>query len=389
MPAWIRRYLALTTKEVQQLGRNRGLLIQLMLPPTIVLIIFGYALNPKVRDLRLGVVDESLTVESRNFIDSLSQNVNFEVAGIYSTTQQAEAELKNLKLDLFVVIPNDFSRTIRRGETADVQAVIDAVDANTAQIAQGYLALAVEDYNSKRAAQAQAPDYGPRHALQLISATHPAAPPGAPEVQSAYFYNPGLVTSWHYITGLMSIIMFINASLVASALAVKEKETGTIEQLLMTPAQTAEMLFAKTSPVFVLMMVVLFVSLITAMLVFGLPVRGDLWLFAVAGALAALSGIGIGVMIATVSKSQQQAQLLTFFVNPPLTLLSGATSPLENMPQFLQKLSYLDPLRYMVLVVRGVTMKNAPWAALWPNLLALVGFAIVLFSISAWRFRKQ
>ncbi|HUO59945.1 MAG TPA: ABC transporter permease [Candidatus Acidoferrales bacterium] len=387
MPAWIRRYLALTTKEVQQLRRNRGLVIQLMLPPTIVLIIFGYALNPKVRDLRLGVVDESYTVESRNFIDSLARNVNFKVVQQYATSQEAEDALKSLKLDLFVVIPTDFARSIRRGETADVQAIIDAVDANTAQIAQGYLAMAVGDYNSEHAAQA--PDYGPRHALQLISATHPAPPPGAPEMQPAYFYNPGLVTSWHYVTGMMSIIMFINASLVASALAVKEKETGTIEQLLMTPAQTFEMLFAKTSPVFILMMVVLFVSLATAMLVFGLPVRGDLWLFAVAGALAALSGIGIGVMIATVSKSQQQAQLLTFFVNPPLTLLSGATSPLENMPQFLQKLSYLDPLRYMVMVVRGVTLKNAPWSALWPNLLALVVFAIVLFSISAWRFRKQ
>src|SRR5262249_62338094 len=130
---------------------------------------------------------------------------------------------------------------------------------------------------------------------------------------------PGLVTSWHYVTGVMSIIMFINASLVASALAVKEKETGTIEQLLMTPAQTGEMLLAKASPVFVLMMVVLFLSLVVGMLVFGLPVRGDLWLFALAGALAALAGIGIGIMVATVSKSQQQAQLLTFFVNPPRT----------------------------------------------------------------------
>jgi len=114
-----------------------------------------------------------------------------------------------------------------------------------------------------------------------------------------------------------------------------------------------------------------------------------LWLFGLAGALGALAGIGIGVMVATVSKSQQQAQLLTFFVNPPLTLLSGATSPIENMPDFFQKLSYLDPLRYMVTIIRGVTLKSAPWSALWPNLLMLVTFAIVLFSISAWRFRKQ
>jgi ABC-2 type transport system permease protein len=186
----------------------------------------------------------------------------------------------------------------------------------------------------------------------------------------------------------MSIIMFINASLVASALAVKEKETGTIEQLLMTPAQTSEMLLAKTSPVFVLMMVVMFVALMVGVLVFGLPVRGALWMFGVAGAFAALAGIGIGVMVATISKSQQQAQLLTFFVNPPITLLSGATSPVENMPEFFQKLSYLDPLRYLVTIVRGVTLKDAPWSALWPNLAALAFFAIVLFAISAWRFRK-
>jgi len=385
MHAAIRRYLALTTKEIQQFRRNRVLLIQLLLPPTIVLVIFGYALNPKVRELRLGVVDESLTAESRGFIDSLSQNVNFSVTRQYIRAQEAEDALKNLDLDLFLVIPTDFARSLGRGQTATVQVVIDAVDANTAQIAQGYLGNALQDYNTSGGGEGVTPY---RVRPTLVRSGHPAPPPGVPEVRSAYLYNPGLVTSWHYVTGVMSIIMFINASLVASALAVKEKETGTIEQLLMTPAQTGEMLLAKTSPVFVVMMVVLFVALGVGILVFGLPVRGALWLFTLAGAFAALAGIGIGVMVATVSRSQQQAQLLTFFVNPPITLLSGATSPLDNMPEFFQKLSYLDPLRYMVTIVRGVTLKNAPWSALWPNLVALAIFSIVLFAISAWRFRK-
>lgn len=385
MRDFFRRYLALATKEVQQLRRNRGLLIQLMIPPTIVLVIFGYALNPKVRGLRLGVVDESLTTQSRDFVNALAENVNFTVTRRYARSQDAEAALNRLELDLFIVIPQDFARTLARGQTARVQAVIDAVDANTAQIAQGYLGRVLEDYNNSNGVIPAV--YRPRFTLER--AAHPAPPPGAPDVQAAYIYNPGLVTAWHYVTGVMCIIMFINASLVASALAVKEKETGTIEQLLMTPAQTGEMLLAKTSPVFVLMMVVLFVALGVSILVFGVPIRGALWLFAVAGACAALAGIGIGVMVATVSKSQQQAQLLTFFVNPPLTLLSGSTSPLENMPEFFQKLSYLDPLRYFVTIVRGVTLKNAPWSSLWPNLVILMVFAIVLFSISAWRFRKQ
>ena len=386
MPATVRRYLALATKEVQQLRRNRVLLIQLMLPPTIVLIIFGYALNPKVRELRMGIVDESLTAESRQFIDALSSNVNFEVKSSYIRVDEAEEALKRLELDLFLVIPSDFSRTLRRGQTNDVQVVIDAVDANTAQIAQGYLGMALEDYN---ATSIEAPIAGYRYRQVLSRAGRPAPIPGAPDVRPAYLYNPGLVTSWHYVTGMMSIIMFINATLVASALAVKEKETGTIEQLLMTPAQTGEMLLAKTSPVFVLMMIVLSVALGVGVSVFGVPVRGDLWLFALAGACAVLAGTGIGVTIATFSKSQQQAQLLTFFVNPPLTLLSGATSPLENMPDIFQRLSYLDPLRYLVTIVRGVTLKDAPWSALWPNLVALATFAVILFSISAWRFRKQ
>jgi ABC-2 type transport system permease protein len=387
MAAFIRRYVALTMKEVQQLRRNRVLLIQLMLPPTIVLIIFGFALNPKVRDLRLGVVDQSMTTESQGFIESLAQNVNFKVTRRFIRTQDAEDALRSLKLDLFIVIPTDFARTLARGQTAEVQVVIDAVDANTAQIAQGYLRMALEDYNSSGGGQGvPAPKF--RAGRTLVRSAHPSPPPGAPDVQPAYLYNPGLVTSWHYVTGVMSIIMFINASLVASALAVKEKETGTIEQLLMTPAQTGEMLLAKTSPVFVLMMVVMFVALVVGVLVFGVPVRGALWMFAVAGAFAALAGIGIGVMVATISRSQQQAQLLTFFVNPPITLLSGATSPLDNMPEFFQKLSYLNPLRYLVTIVRGVTLKDAPWSALWPNLAALAFFAIVLFAISAWRFRK-
>jgi ABC-2 type transport system permease protein len=386
MSGFIRRYLALLRKEVDQLRRNRVLVIQLMLPPTIVLVIFGYALNPKVRDLRLGVVDESYTTESRNFIDSLSENVNFKVTHQYTSVEEAEEALKRLNLDLFLVIPDDFARSLNRGQTADVQVVIDAVDANTAQIAQGYLQMALEEYNND---MVPGPSPAGARKVTLVPAAHPAPPPGAPDVQSAYLYNPGLVTSWHYVTGVMSIIMFINASLVASALAVKEKEVGTIEQLLMTPAQTGEMLLAKTTPVFVIMIVVLFLSLVVGMLVFGLPVRGDLWLFGLAGSLGALAGIGIGVMVATVSKSQQQAQLLTFFVNPPLTLLSGATSPIENMPDFFQKLSYFDPLRYMVTIIRGVTLKSAPWSALWPNLLMLLAFAVVLFAISAWQFRKQ
>jgi ABC-2 type transport system permease protein len=372
--AFLRRYIALTLKEIQQLRRNRGLLVQLLIPPTVVLIIFGFALNPEVRDLRMGIVDQSFTPQSRAFVNSLMQNECFDLTSQFVRVKDAEKAMNNMDIDMFLVIPPDFARNLIRDHPSDVQAVFDAVDANTANIAQGYLQqgmmLALTQYNS-------------------WNGLDPTTPTGAVRVHPTVLYNPGLVTPWFYVTGIMSILIFINGSLVASALAVKEKETGTIEQLLMTPAQTGEMLLAKTTPVFILLMIVLLLALGVSMAVFGLPFRGAFWLFVVSGMFASLAGIGIGVTLATVSASQQQAQLLTFFVNPPLTLISGASSPIENMPLFFQKLSYFDPLRYLVTIIRGVTIKDAPFSALWPNLAALAAFSVVLFAISAWRFRKQ
>src|SRR5215471_17333426 len=182
MSDFIRRYTALTIKEVQQLRRNRVLLIQLMLPPTIVLIIFGYALNPKVRNLRLGVVDQSLTTESRGFIDSLAQNMDFKVTHQYLRVEDAEDALKRLKLDLFIVIPPYFARDLGRGETADVQVVIDAVDANTAQIAQGYLGTALEEYNFSGGGSGGTPSSKYRAGLTFVRSGHALPPPGAPDV---------------------------------------------------------------------------------------------------------------------------------------------------------------------------------------------------------------
>ena len=159
----------------QQLRRNRGLLIQLLIPPTIVLVIFGYAMNPKVRDLRMAVIDESLTPQSRDFINALSKNVNFTVAEQYTRIEEAEAAMNHLKLDLILVIPVDFARSLARGQIAKVQVVIDAVDANTAQIAQGYLQMAAANYNASGGAD-------PRGAIAPV------------QVRSAYLYNPGLET---------------------------------------------------------------------------------------------------------------------------------------------------------------------------------------------------
>ena len=170
---------------------------------------------------------------------------------------------------------------------------------------------------------------------------------------------------------------------------VKEKEAGTIEQLLMTPAQAVEIVTAKIAPLFVLLSTQIVLALVVARLVFGLPIRGSLVLLFVAGMLCVLAGIGIGTFLATFSKSQQQAQLMSFFVNPPLSMLSGATTPVEAMPEWMQPFTLLNPISHFSTIARGVLLKGAGIEAIWPHMLALVGFAVALVGVSAWRFRKQ
>ena len=189
--------MALAIKEVQQLRRNPGLIIQLMIPPTIVLVIFGFALNPRVRDLRLGVVDQNLTVESRNFIDALTQNINFNVTRVYSSTGEAESALKNLDLDLFLAIPHDFDRMLERGQTASIQVVIDAVDANTAQIAQGYLQRAMEEYNTSGGAVPVA-DFRPASNDRPFDAPCPAAGSRRSSVRLCLQPRPGNLVALRY-----------------------------------------------------------------------------------------------------------------------------------------------------------------------------------------------
>lgn len=284
----------------------------------------------------------------------------------------AARAIERRELDLAILVPADYAESLQRGRTAQVQIIIDAVNANTAMIARGYLARATEAYNGRvRIGQMPTP-----------------VPPDL-DTAAIVFYNPGLSYSWFAVTGVMSLLIFINGALVASALTVREKEFGTIDQLLIGPARTLELLLAKTTPVVFVLVADLLLALLVAWLVFDLPVRGSLWLLVAAGVLAGLAGTGIGITLATFASTQQQAQLLTFFLLPPLVLLSGAFTPIAGMPIWLQHASVANPLPYLLTVVRGVTLKSAGMGLLWSDFVWLAAFSVVLYGISAWRFRKQ
>lgn len=409
------RLWPLIIKELRQIGRNRRLVFSLIIPPTLQLMLFGFALNPDVKNLRLGVVDESRTFESRELTSAFVESQSFDIAGEYLSADELGRALSRGRLDMGLIIPHDYAKMRERHQTANVQILVDAVNSNTAAIASGYASRIINALNQKIARSASSSIQSPPPPSQQQSQANAGntnansfadlsanSPPVALSVAAAsplsraqvlpritLLYNPGLLNSWFIVTGTLGTLLVLNGSIVASASMVKEKEVGTIEQLLMTPAGETEIIIAKMAPLFILLVGDVGLAVSVGRLVFGVPVRGSLLLLICAGALCVLVGIGIGTFLATFTRSQQQAQLMGFFVNPPLAMLAGATTPIEGMPAWLQPVTYLNPVRHFATISRGVMLKGVGIEELYPNLLALLGMAVLLVGISVWRFRKQ
>jgi ABC-2 type transport system permease protein len=376
------RVRALVQKEFRQIRRDRRLAISLILPPTLQLILFGFALSATVSDIRLGVVDDSRTPESRELVATLTESKSFTSAGNYFSVDQIGDALSRNKLDAAVVIPYDYARDLQRGRPVTVQFLLNAMNANTAAIAQGYAEGVLASYNSGLVGQ------GIHANFQQISAPT-VSHRGLVALMPIYLFNPGLVASWFIVTGVFGLLLILNGSIVASAAMVKERERGTIEQLLMSPASTSEIIIAKIAPLFILLCMMVLFAIGVIRVVFNVPFHGGLLLILGGAALCILCGISIGTVIATFSKSAEQAQLTSFFVNPPLSTLSGAFYPIEGMPHALQRLTVLNPVYHFVVISRAALLKGSGMSSLWPNFLALFGFTLVLVVLSVWRFRKQ
>ena len=389
------RFWALVLKELRQIRRDRRLMISLIVPPTLQVLLFGFALDAEVRNLRLGVVDESRTAESRELVSAITENRTFRLAGWYGTSAALEDAIASGRLDVGVVVPYDFARLRARSRPATVQVLLNAVNANTAQIAQPAVEGAVawllsrsDDARGQTAASARATQAA-RDGGEGVDRAARRAGPARVEIRPAFLYNPGLVNAWFIVTGVFGALIILNGSLVAAATMIREKERGTVEQLLMTPASTLEVVAAKMVPLFVLLMGMVGLALAVAWLVFGVPFRGSVLLVLTACASCVLTGIAIGTFISTLARSTNQAQLIGFFVNPPFTALSGAFTPIEAMPKWIQPWTQLNPIAHFSTIVRSVLVKGAGLDVVYPHLLALIVTTLILVSISAWRFRRQ
>jgi len=374
-------------KEFNQIKRDRRLAFSLILAPTLQLLLFGFALSAKVTNLRLGVVDDSKTPESRELIATMSESKSFRLAGYYFSTRDLGDAINRNELDAGLVIPYDFARDLWRGRGTTAQVLLNATNANTAAIGQGYIEGIIQAYNLTLLTEGIRVDFQ-RADFREIDASR-IGRRGQALLQPAFLYNPGLIDSWFAVTGVFGLLLILNSSLVASGAMVKEREAGTIEQLLMSPASTTEIIVAKIAPLFVLLCLMAVLVIVIIKFAFRVPFHGSLALVLAAAALCVLSGISIGAVIATLSKSAQQALLTSFFVNPPLATLSGAFNPVEAMPRWLQPLTIINPIHHFATIARANLLKGSGLADLWPNFLGLFVITLVLFSLSVWRFRKQ
>jgi ABC-2 type transport system permease protein len=372
------RVSALFRKELNQIRRDRRLALSLIVPPVLQLTLFGFALSARVENVPLGVVDESRSKESRDLIAALTESKSFQSAGSFFSVEQLSKEISNGSLIAGVVIPADFARDLQRGRPTTVQFLLNATNSNSAAISQGYAEAVIQNYNAQLRLE------GFRIAVNVSTNRT-----GQASLHPAFLFNPGLQDSWFITTGVLGLLLILNSSIVASGAMVKEREAGTIEQLLMSPAGTAEIIVAKIAPLFLLLSVMMFIAIVLIKTVFGVPFHGGLLPVIGGGALCVLTGIGIGTAIATFSKSAQQALLTGFFINPPLVSLSGALNPVEAMPKWLQPLTIINPIHHFAAIARGSMLKGSGLDALWPNFLGLSIITIVLLSLSVWRFRKQ
>jgi ABC-2 type transport system permease protein len=387
MPGWINRLMshrlrALVQKELNQIKRDKRIMMSLVLPPLLQLMLFGSVMNPSVASVNLGVLDASQSPESRDLVAALSASGSFKLRSLYRSEDVLSDDLREGTIDAGIVIQPDFGRELRRGRSTTIQVLLNAMNANTAAISQGYVQGVVQGYN-----QTVRPAVVRQATTEVTSGG--VARRGLAMLRSTLLYNPGGVSTWFIVTGLFGVLLIMNGTITASTTMVKEREAGTLEQLLMTPAGISEIIVAKIVPPFFLLGITALVAVAVLRLYFSVPFRGSVWLVAVSAALCLLCGIGIGTAVATVTKSAQQAQLATFFINPPLMSLSGAMTPAEAMPEWMRPWTVFNPIYHFGTIARGCLIKGSGFADLWPHLFALLAFAMVLMSVSVWRFRRQ
>jgi ABC-2 type transport system permease protein len=363
-------------KEFIQILRDPKMRAVIIVIPVVQMLIFGYAVNTDVRHIRTAIYDLDNTPSSRDLASRFQGSGCFDIVARPTDERDARRLIDEGEVKALFRFNRGFSEDLSGNRTSHVQLILDGSDSNTASVVISYASNIAAGFNREVMVQRLEKGSGMRLEADPVS------------VVSRAWFNPNLDSRWFFLPGVIAQLVMLISIILSSMAIVREREIGTMEQIMVTPIGRAEFILGKTVPFALIGFAdVVLVSLV-AVFWFQVPFLGNPLTLIFATAIYLLSTLGVGLFISTVSRTQQQAMMTAFFFAMPAILLSGFIYPIANMPTVIQWITYLNPLRYYLVIIRGVFLKGVGFAVLWPQMLALAALGVVMIGLASSRFKK-
>lgn len=367
----------LVRKEFIQLRRDPRMLRLVLVAPVIQLIIFGYAVTTDLKHVPTAVIDMDHSRESRELVARFENTGYFDVLYYLNRPQELAPLLDSGQVMVGIEVPRGFARQLAKGESASLQIIVDGTDSTTSGMVLAYATRLLKRYSEQTLSER----------LRRVRIGLTRLP--TIEERTRVWFNPDLQSVNYMVPGVLCTILLVVTMVLTSMAIVREREVGTLEQIVVTPIRAYELMFGKTVPFVLIGFVDVLLILAIATLWFKVPLKGSLFLLLALTLNFVLTSLGVGLFISTISHTQQQAMMTAFFIMLPSILLSGFMFPIENMPRIIQLLTYLIPLRYFLNIVRGIFLKGVGLEVLWLDVLALVGIGLLVFGLASLRFTKR
>jgi ABC-2 type transport system permease protein len=372
-----RRIYYIIVKEFIQVWRDKKMRFFLIVPPLVQLITYGYIINFDFTHVAVGIFDESRTLESRELIDRFTSNQWFNVKYYIKTQKELLNRIDKADITMAVWIQWDFATRMRQGKSGKVSVILDATDSNTALLVSRYAGTVIADYNQEQL-QRRLARQGALWAGQLSAPL---------SIEPRAWFNSNLISRHSMIPGVTAMVVLLISLMLTAMSVVREKEIGTMEQILVTPIRPLELMLGKTIPFAVIAMIVGLGVTVVGILWFQVPFRGQLLVLMMGTAAFLMSSIGLGLFISTISTTQQQAMMAANLFLMPAIMLSGLVFPIANMPVFFQYLTMVNPLTYFIVVARGVFLVGAGLTLMWKEMAAMVLLGLCLLALAVARFK--
>jgi ABC-2 type transport system permease protein len=370
----MRVILFIIKKEFLQVARDRAFIPMLFFAPILQTMLFGYTAATNVNNISTAVLDQDKTQDSKRFIESFSSSGYFRLRHYLQSSSEIDYMLDSGKVKLVINVPNGFSRKLNRNEPADVQVIIDGSDSSTANVVMGYTKDIIQRNSTKIIFQLLE-----KNRIQI------------PTIDSRFraWYNPDLDSVNYIVPGIICTILAIVTTMLTSAAIVREREKGTLEQLMVSPITPFQLILGKVLPFMIIGFADAIFVLLIGMFWFKVPIHGSIFLLLGLTTIFLVNTLGMGILISTVSRTQQQAMMTTLFLIIPWIILSGFIFPIENMPKVIQALTYVIPLRYFLIIIRGIVLKGLGLSVLLPQVLAMTTLGTLTLWLSITRFHKR